>query len=171
MPTHGTDSTVEGPWVVSRIRVTYADTDQMGHVYYGNYLVYFEIARTEWMRVLGLTYAEFEKSGFFVPVAEAHVKYLGRTFYDDLLEVRAAMREIGKTRVQFVYEIHRTGEEKLLATGQTIHAVLNSEGRAIRIPPMLRELIAKLEPLPGDVEPPLKSGGNRNRKAGSGAQR
>ncbi len=131
--------------VITTIRVPYADTDQMQHVYYANYLVYFEIARNEWMRAAGLTYRSFEEMGFFVPVAEAHLNYQGRVFYDDLIEISTTVSIIKHTRFQFSYEIRRVEEDKVLVQGHTVHAVTNAEGRTRRIPDVLVDLVASFE--------------------------
>lgn len=133
-----------GDRVVVTLRIPYADTDKMEHVYYANYLKYFEIARNEWMRVRGLTYRSFEESGYGVPVAEAHVRYRGRVFYDDLIEVDASAKQVRKTRLQFDYTVTRKGEDKVLAEGYTLHAVVDmTSGKAVRVPETLSSLLMK----------------------------
>ncbi|MDP8208565.1 MAG: thioesterase family protein [Candidatus Electryonea clarkiae] len=147
MPIYGDDTRIEDSWVICSIRVAYADTDMMGHVYYGNYLVYFENARSEWMRKLGMTYRSFEELEYVVPVVEAHVRYKGRIFYDDLIEVRTAVRLKGSTRTEFHYSINRVGEKKILAEGRTVHCVINMKtGKPCRVPAPLKDLVEKLPP-------------------------
>jgi len=114
-------------------RVPYADTDQMGVVYYANYLVYFERMRNELLRDKGVTYKELESRGLMLPVLEAHCEYGKPAKYDDLLEIRGWCETIGRTRIKCHAEVVRGGE--ILAGGYTIHACLSSEtGRPVRLP-------------------------------------
>ncbi|MFP4380072.1 MAG: acyl-CoA thioesterase [Candidatus Sumerlaeia bacterium] len=115
-----------------RIRVSYRDTDQMGHVYYANYLVYFEIARTELLRELGRTYKDCEADGIFLPVAEANCQYREPVKYDDLIEITTRVTKWTKVALDFHYEIRRAGEEPILASGITRHAFTSREGKIIR---------------------------------------
>jgi len=118
---------------VMRVRVSYRDTDQMGLVYYANYLVYFEMARTELLRGLGRTYRECEEMGVFVPVVEAACRYHAPARYDDWIEVRARVTRWTQVALDFAYECRRGGPDgDLLATGATRHAFTNREGRVIR---------------------------------------
>jgi len=134
----------ERPWVITTVRVPYGHVDKMDHVYYGNYLLYFEMARNEWMRAGGLTYKDFEALGFMVPVVEAHVRYRGRVRYDDLIEIRAAVKPEGRTRLRFLYEIRRSGEEEVLTTGSSVHVVTDLEGRPQRMPKGLSDLLERI---------------------------
>jgi acyl-CoA thioester hydrolase len=134
----------EKPWVISQERVPYGHTDQMGHVYYGHALLYYEMGRTEWMRAGGLTYRQFEEMGFYVPVIEAHVRYRNRIFYDDLVEIYTAARREGRTRFRFDYVLRRAGEEDILHEGYSIHAVVGENGRPKRIPPIMFEMLERL---------------------------
>ncbi len=100
------------------IRVCYADTDQMGYVYYGNYARFYEIGRVEALRSLGFHYKAMETSGVMMPVYENHSRYHRPARYDDLLTVRVTIPELPKARIVFRYEIlNETGE--LLNTGET----------------------------------------------------
>ncbi len=115
-------------------RVPYADTDQMGFVYYGNYLEYFERSRNELMRTFPITYKEMEARGLGLPVLQAHVDYRSAAHYDDLLTIRATMTEIGRLRVRIECEVRR-GDE-VLATGYTVHACIDLKThRPARLPP------------------------------------
>ncbi len=125
----------------AHIRVRYAETDQMGVVYYANYLVWFEVARTDWLRHAGATYRQMERDGVSLPVIEAHAEYRRAARYDDELEIRAAATLLTPVRVRFDYEVWRAGEEAPLATGHTIHAAMDPSGRPCRLPPAVRELI------------------------------
>ena len=123
-------------------RVPYADTDQMGMVYYGRYLSYFERARNELMRALGFTYKEMEAMGLGLPVIEAHVNYKNPAHYDDLLTISAELKWLKTVRLQVYCQIYR-GEE-LLADGYTIHAVMDMKSKkATRLPDEMRELFLK----------------------------
>lgn len=114
-------------------RVPYADTDQMGVVYYANFFVYFERIRNEVLRDMGVTYKELEARGIFLPVMESFCRYLQPARYDDLLEIRGRFECVGRTRVKALVEVLRDGV--LLATGHTVHACLSAEtGRPIRLP-------------------------------------
>ncbi|HEB84515.1 MAG TPA: acyl-CoA thioesterase [Bacteroidetes bacterium] len=133
----------EGFTATARFHVRYADTDQMGHVYYANYLIYFEMARSEWMRSAGLPYSKFENMGYIVPVVEAHVRYRRRIFYDDLVEVKTGVKPVSKTRFRFSYEVRRAGEEPILADGWTVHTVLDGDGRPQRIPDLFLDMMER----------------------------
>lgn len=132
------------PSVELRLRVIYGDTDQMGVVYYANYFRFFEAARGEFLRVRGLSYRDMEKEGALLPVVEAHCHYRASARYDDLLAVRATVEEVKRASFAFVYEIRREGEEPLLATGKTVHACMNREGRPVRIPASMVEILGGL---------------------------
>ena len=107
-------------------RVCYADTDQMGYVYYGNYARFFEIARVEALRNLGFSYKELELSGIMMPVYEYTTKYLQPATYDDLLTVKVVVSTLPKVRMVFEYEIYN--EQKiLLTTGNTTLVFINQQ--------------------------------------------
>lgn len=119
------------------LRVPYAHTDQMRFVYYSHYLVYFEMARSELLREVGLPYAELEARGVFLPVVEAHCDYKTPAHFDDPLVVSSRC-EIRGPRLRITYEIHR--DRDLIATGYTVHVCLSPEGKVLRPIPELRAL-------------------------------
>ena len=126
--------------VATDIRVIYGDTDQMGVVYYANYLRYFEAGRNEFIRARGLRYRDFEtRFGLRLPVAEAQARYRAPARYDDLLTVETSLAEVKRASARFGYRIVRAGE--IVATGHTVHACVDLEGRVRRMPP---ELLARL---------------------------
>jgi acyl-CoA thioester hydrolase len=128
------------------IRVIYGDTDQMGVVYYANYLRYFEAARNEFIRSKGLRYRDFEaQHRLLLPVAEANVSYRTPARYDDLLTVEIALGEVRRASARFDYRIVREDGE-LLATGHTVHACVDLDGRVRRLPPELVRALAAGEP-------------------------
>jgi acyl-CoA thioester hydrolase len=124
---------------VTQVRVRYAETDQMGVAYYANYLVWFEVARADWLRAAGLTYRQLEADGLFLPVIEAHCEYRAPVRYDDALAVRAAARLASPARLAFDYDI--TGPGGPVATGSTVHALLDGRGRPVRVPAAIKDLI------------------------------
>jgi acyl-CoA thioester hydrolase len=124
---------------VSHVRVRYAETDQMGVAYYANYLVWFEVARTDWLRAAGLTYRELEAEGLFLPVIEARCEYRSPARYDDALAVRATARLVSPVRLAFDYDISGPGGG--VARGQTVHVLLDGRGRPVRVPPRIKELL------------------------------
>ncbi|HYZ90450.1 MAG TPA: thioesterase family protein [Myxococcales bacterium] len=124
-----------------RHRVIYGDTDQMGVVYYGNYLRFFEAARGDWIRNLGLTYAQIEERGIFLPVLEVGVRYLKFARYDDLLEIPLDVSHT-RVKVRFDYKVYRAGEPDVLLLGHTVHACVNKEGRPTRAPDWLISAMA-----------------------------
>ena len=126
--------------VAMQIRVIYGDTDQMGVVYYANYLRYFEASRNEFIRAKGLLYRDFElELRLMLPVVEAGVHYHKPARYDDLLTVEIALTQVRRASARFAYRIVRDGE--VLATGHTVHACVDPEGRVQRMP---KELLDRL---------------------------
>ena len=117
----------------SRLRVRYAETDQMGVAYHANYLVWFEVARTDWLRHTGNSYREMEAAGIQLPVIEAHCEYRQPARYDDDLDIRTRATRLSPVRVRFDYELMREDAE-VLATGYTVHAALDRAGRPCRLP-------------------------------------
>jgi acyl-CoA thioester hydrolase len=119
--------------VRSEVRVIFGDTDQMGVVYYANYLRYFEVGRSEFIRAKGLRYRDFEaRFGLMLPVAEAGVRYLSPARYDDVLAVETSLAELGRASARFGYRLLR--EDAVLVTGFTVHACVDREGRIRRLP-------------------------------------
>jgi acyl-CoA thioester hydrolase len=130
------------PSSVSTLRVRYAETDKMGVVYYANYLVWFEVARTDLLRSLGWSYREMEAAGVRLPVIEAHCDYLRPAQYDDDIEIRTEGRMLSPVRMQFDYRVHLRGDGKAVASGHTVHAALDTNGRPCRLPQRVREVFA-----------------------------
>jgi acyl-CoA thioester hydrolase len=123
---------------ISRVRVRYAETDTMGVVYHSNFLVYFEIGRTDYFRNLGFTYKEMETADVFMPVTECFCKYILPARYDDELEIRTKFTTISRLRFKFTYEVVRTSDSRILAEGFTVHVPVNSAGNPCRIPEQYR---------------------------------
>jgi len=124
------------------VRVRYAETDQMGVAWHGEYLAWFEVGRTDLLRACGCTYRDLEAQGLRLPVIEVQARFLRPALYDDLLEIRTRLAEVRKVRVTFTYEVRRDGTDGPLATGSTSHAALDREGRPCRLPEDLRRRLA-----------------------------
>lgn len=113
----------------------------MGVVYYANYLVWFEIGRTDWLRETGWTYREMETEGLGLPVIEAHCEYKQGARYDDEIEIRTRGYVISPVRLGFDYEIIRHADQVVIATGRTVHVTIDQSGRPVRLPARVRELL------------------------------
>ena len=123
------------------VRVRYQETDQMGIVYYSNYFVYFEMGRIEFLRSLGISYAELEKENIFLAVADAHCKYRSPAVFDDLLVIKTCLSMMKLARIEFSYEIRRVNEEKLIAEGSTLLACLGVNKKPRAIPENIRNAL------------------------------
>ena len=130
--------------VTMEYRVPYADTDQMGVVYYGNYLAIFERARNELMRACGYTYRECESEGWMLPVIHAELDYKSPARYDDLLEVTAFVQAAKGVRLEIACEVRRKGEEPILVKGYTRHCFVSTT--TFRPVPPPQRLIDVLNP-------------------------
>ena len=130
-------------------RIIYGDTDKMGVVYYANYLRFFEIGRTELLRSWQLPYSQLEaREGFWLPVSEVQCKYLAPAAYDDLIIIRSTLDPQVKAGLKIDYVITSRDRETLHATGFTLHAFLNKQGKVVRPPKIIRELIQKQSATP-----------------------
>jgi acyl-CoA thioester hydrolase len=127
----------------SRVQVTvrYAETDMMGIVYHANYLPWFEVGRTTLLKEIGVPYRKLEEEGYRLPVLEVSAKYVRPAVYDDTLEIVTTLRDRPLLRIYLEYEVRR-GDE-LLATGTTVHAFVDREGRPVRPPAWAVEMLAK----------------------------
>jgi acyl-CoA thioester hydrolase len=118
----------------SHVRVRYAETDQMGVAYYANYLVWFEVGRSQYCHDCGFSYRDMEReSGLFMIVAEARCRYKTPARYEDDLVIQTRATEVTRRTLRFSYEIHRA-DGLLLATGETLHVLINAEGRPSSFP-------------------------------------
>ena len=127
---------------VTSYRVIYGDTDQMGVVYYANYLRWFEKGRAEWLRQIGLPYGEIERHGFHFPVAEVSCSYAHPAHYDEVMQIETELAELGRASLTFSYRIRRESDNTLLATGSTKHACIDHAGRVARMPKILEDALA-----------------------------
>jgi acyl-CoA thioester hydrolase len=123
------------------VRVRYGETDQMAYVYYGNYAMYYEVARVESLRKLGVTYKELEANGVMMPVLENHSKFLTAARYDELLRIVTTIREKPTVKIRFEYEIFNE-ENKLIHQGETLLAFVNQKsGRPCRTPEVMVKVL------------------------------
>lgn len=133
---------VAGRTTTSTVRVRYAETDKMGVVYYANYLVWFEVGRTDWLRETGWSYREMEVDGLALPVIQAHCDYRQSAKYDDEIDVRTRASKASAVRIQFDYEVVRRADGVVLAAGYTVHATIDRQGRPVRLPERVKDLLA-----------------------------
>ena len=124
-----------------QIRVIFGDTDQMGVVYYANYLRFFESARADYWRSLGRTYKDLEDAQVAMPVIEAHCNYKKPARYEDLLEIDIRVGEMRTASMRFDYVVHRGPE--ILAEGYTRHAIIGPNGRPRAIPQFMKDLVER----------------------------
>ena len=128
-------------WTSTAFRVRYNETDQMGVVYYANFLVWFEIGRTDYCRQHGFAYREMEeKDGLFIMVAEARCRYKAPARYDDEIRVHTCLRETKKRVLVFGYEVYRMPGDEMLAEGETVHVITDRQGRPRALPDKYGEL-------------------------------
>ena len=128
------------------LRVRYIETDAQGHVFFGNYLNYFDIGLLEYTRALGYTYPDMVASGVDMFYVEASCQYKGRAYFDDLLHVHTRSGHIGNTSFAFEFAIYRQPADDLIATGRiTAVAVDTQTEKPIRVPDELRETVARFE--------------------------
>ena len=126
-----------------RLRVRYAETDPMKYVYYGNYATYFEVARVELFRGIGMSYDEIEKRGIWLPVSEYNIKYLKPALYDQELRIEVKVKERPGVRIIFDYEIYNEEGEKLTEASTTLFFLDAKKNKVVKCPDWLMELMDK----------------------------
>jgi acyl-CoA thioester hydrolase len=128
------------------VRVRYGETDQMGYVYYGDYARYYEVARVESLRQLGLTYKELEAMGVIMPVLENHSRFHAPGFYDEVLRIVTRIKEKPSVRIRFNYEIYNEKDE-LIHEGETLLAFVDQKsGRPCRPPEVFMKVLSPFFP-------------------------
>ncbi len=133
-------------------RVIYGDTDQMGVAYYGNYLRWFEIGRTEFLRQTGIPYASIEQKGLRFPVTEVSCRYLRPARYDEEISIETTLASLGRVTLTFNYRILRQEDGTLMATGWTKHACVNEKGHVTKVPSALKATLTAA------ISPPTDTG-------------
>jgi acyl-CoA thioester hydrolase len=123
----------------TRLRVRYAETDQMGVVYHSNFIIWFEVGRVELLRQLGLTYRDMERNdGCQIAVVDLRCRYKTPALYDDEVLVRTHLRNVRESLIHFGYEILRVSDHAVLAEGETTHIVVNSKFEKTALPEKYR---------------------------------
>jgi acyl-CoA thioester hydrolase len=123
----------------TEIRVRYQETDNMGVVYYGNYFTWFEVARTEHLRSLGISYRDLESKGLYLMVASASCRYISSARYDDIVKIQTRVPEIKNSSLKFEYKL--LVEARIIATGETVHVFTNRAYKPTRVPDKIRDLL------------------------------
>lgn len=131
------------PSSVTEVRVRYAETDQMGRAHHMAYVTWFELGRTEMMRLNGLSYAAMERRGVLLPVVRLEIDYLGAAGYEELLTVHTSLAEVRSRRVRFEYTV-RSDDGRPIAEGATVLVCVGPDGRPKRLPDELREGLGAL---------------------------
>ncbi|MCT4328356.1 acyl-CoA thioesterase [Elizabethkingia anophelis] len=126
-----------------RLRVRYAETDPMKYVYYGNYATYFEVARVELFRGIGMSYDEIEKRGIWLPVSEYNIKYLKPALYDQELRIEVKVKERPGVRIIFDYEIYNEEDEKLTEASTTLFFLDAEKNKVVKCPDWLMQIMDK----------------------------
>lgn len=127
----------------TKLRVRYGETDQMGYMYYGNYAEFYEVARVEMLRSLGLSYKEMEASGVMMPVVELNCKYLKPALYDEEISIKVIIKSMPRARMHFYYELYNEQNE-LINTGETLLVFVNMASKRLCFIP--KELGNKIKP-------------------------
>ena len=127
-------------------RVSYGETDTMGYLYYAEYLHLFERSRSEYIRNMGMSYAEVEHRGIMLPVREAQCRYRRPARYDDLIFIRVGISNVGRAPLTFVYNVTDESRKTLLAEGMTEHACTGKDGKPIRPPQWFLDLMQGEKP-------------------------
>ena len=125
-----------------QIRVRYAETDQMGYVYYGNYATYFEVARVELLRSVGFTYKKLEEEGIMLPVFEFSIKYFKPAFYDDLLTIKTTLEYNDGARIRFHYEIFNESGSLLNKAETTLVFIDRRTNRPTIMPAKMKSVLS-----------------------------
>ncbi|MFN0280229.1 MAG: acyl-CoA thioesterase [Pyrinomonadaceae bacterium] len=126
-------------WHETQLRVRYAETDQMGIVHNANYLVWFEVGRSEFCRAKGFSYRDLEQEeNAFMVVAESYCRYKSPAYYEDILTVRTKIGEMRSRSLTFIYEVHRAADNMLIAEGETVHVVTDKDKKVRQLPEIYR---------------------------------
>ncbi len=129
-------------------RVLYGDTDAGGVVYNAEYLRYFELGRSEFMRELVISYKKMEEQGYVMPVVESYLRYKAPARYDDLLLIKTAIQDIRDVTCRFNYQILRQADKALLVKGFTMHASVDRQGKLKKLPQVFLERLIRLTSFP-----------------------
>ncbi len=141
-------------WFETKLRVRYAETDKMGIVHHSNYLIWFEFARSEFCRSRGFSYIEMENDDALMIVAETYCRHKAPAHYEDILIIRTQIAEVRSRSIQFVYEVYRPSDDTLIAEGETLHLVTDSQKRVRTLPEIYKTKLLN-QPIPDENAVPL----------------
>lgn len=116
---------------ISKIEVRYAETDQMGIAHHSNYPIWFEVARTDFIKALGMNYADVEKAGIIIPLTGLECKYKKAAFYEDHLQIHACLTKLSPVRLEFSYKVTR--EDEVIAEGKTMHGMVRKDLKPVNV--------------------------------------
>ncbi len=122
-----------------KFRVRFAETDAMQVAYYAEYFVWFEVARNELFRSVGLNYSQIQKKGFHMPVVQASADYKASARYDEEVKVKAWVSKVGRSSVRLDYEVRKLPRDQLLCTGHTVHVLIGKDGKSKAIPDEIKK--------------------------------
>lgn len=129
----------------TKISVRYAETDKMGIAHHSNYAIWYEAARTDLIKKIGITYSEMENIGVAVPLVELQCKYISAAYYEDELTIEAELTKISPVRLEFEYKVYKDDFHKPISTGKTVHAMVNKEMRPVNVKKNFPDLYRMLE--------------------------
>ena len=133
----------------SKIIVRYAETDKMGIVHHSVYPIWYEVARTDFVKVTGLTYSKMEEIGLMTPLVGLNCKYMQPAYYEDELIIKVSIGKLSPVKIEFQYAVYREGENKPINTGTTVHAIVGKNLKPINCKKVFPEIYSKLESLIG----------------------
>ncbi|MEW6230813.1 MAG: thioesterase family protein [Chloroflexota bacterium] len=125
--------------VVTELRVRYAETDAQGIVYYANYFIWFEVARVNYLKALGLNYAELERSGLGFVIAEASCRYHAPAHFDEAITVKTWVEDVKNRSFSLGYQVVNQDSGRILATGKTVQVFVDASGKPVPIPAQIRD--------------------------------
>lgn len=131
----------------TKITVRYAETDKMGIVHHSVYPIWYEAARTEAIKKIGMTYSSLEKNGIMIPLVELNCRYILPAEYEDVLNITVDISKLTPARIVFNYEVFKEGEEKAINTGSTVHAFVGKDLKPINLKKQFPEIFEKLTEL------------------------
>lgn len=131
----------------TQITVRYAETDQMGIVHHSVYPIWYELARTEAIKKIGITYSSLEKNGIMTPLVELNCKYIFPAKYEDILTIKVEISKLTPARIVFYYQVFKKGEENPINTGNTVHAWVGKNLKPINLKKQFPEIFEKISQL------------------------
>lgn len=134
----------------TKIIVRYAETDRMGIVHHSVYPIWYEAARTEAIKKIGMTYSSLEKNGIMTPLAELNCKYIFPAEYEDVLTIKVKISKLTPARIVFFYEVYKDGIEKPINTGNTVHAWVGKDLKPINLKRQFPDIYEKVSKLVSD---------------------